>query len=197
MARSRASIRARTSSRSPGRSPPTREWPTECGSPSPTPTRCLSGRELRRRGRAHAHQPRPRPARRARGGRTRRAPRRIRGRLRRRLRIADLRLLRPVARRNDGARAAVDDHELAARHARAPAPAAAAGLRLPPRRRTSTPRPDRARSCSTSPRPTRRWSQPPALPAADVDAWLADQRRSAADGTFFAACNYYAYIARR
>jgi ubiquinone/menaquinone biosynthesis C-methylase UbiE len=35
------------------------------------------------------------------------------------------------------------------------------------------------------------------LPAADVDAWLADQRRSAADGTFFAACNYYAYVARR
>jgi ubiquinone/menaquinone biosynthesis C-methylase UbiE len=35
------------------------------------------------------------------------------------------------------------------------------------------------------------------LPAADVDAWLADQRRSAADGTFFAACNYYAYLARR
>ena len=33
------------------------------------------------------------------------------------------------------------------------------------------------------------------LPAADVDAWLADQRRSAADGTFFAACNYYAYTA--
>ena len=33
------------------------------------------------------------------------------------------------------------------------------------------------------------------LPAADVDAWLADQRRSAADGTFFAACNYYAYVA--
>jgi ubiquinone/menaquinone biosynthesis C-methylase UbiE len=31
----------------------------------------------------------------------------------------------------------------------------------------------------------------------DVDAWLADQRSSAADGTFFAACNYYAYIARR
>ena len=30
-----------------------------------------------------------------------------------------------------------------------------------------------------------------------VDAWLADQRRSAADGTFFAACNYYAYLARR
>jgi ubiquinone/menaquinone biosynthesis C-methylase UbiE len=35
------------------------------------------------------------------------------------------------------------------------------------------------------------------LPAADVDAWLADQRRSAARGTFFAACNYYAYIAQR
>ena len=35
------------------------------------------------------------------------------------------------------------------------------------------------------------------LPAAVVDAWLADQRRSAANGTFFAACNYYAYVARR
>ena len=35
------------------------------------------------------------------------------------------------------------------------------------------------------------------LPAAQVDAWLADQRRSAEDGTFFAACNYYAYVARR
>jgi ubiquinone/menaquinone biosynthesis C-methylase UbiE len=34
------------------------------------------------------------------------------------------------------------------------------------------------------------------LPAVDVDAWLADQRRSAGDGTFFAACNYYAYVAR-
>ena len=32
--------------------------------------------------------------------------------------------------------------------------------------------------------------------AAHVDAWLADQRRSAEDGTFFAACNYYAYVAR-
>ena len=35
------------------------------------------------------------------------------------------------------------------------------------------------------------------LPAAQVDAWLADQRRSASDGTFFAACNYYAYIAAK
>jgi ubiquinone/menaquinone biosynthesis C-methylase UbiE len=35
------------------------------------------------------------------------------------------------------------------------------------------------------------------LPSAHVDAWLADQRRSAADGMFFAACNYYAYVARR
>ncbi len=35
------------------------------------------------------------------------------------------------------------------------------------------------------------------LPAADVEAWLADQRRSVAEGTFFAACNYYAYVARR
>jgi len=33
------------------------------------------------------------------------------------------------------------------------------------------------------------------LPAAPVDAWLAEQGRSAADGTFFAACNYYAYVA--
>jgi ubiquinone/menaquinone biosynthesis C-methylase UbiE len=32
--------------------------------------------------------------------------------------------------------------------------------------------------------------------AAQVEAWLADQRRSAEDGTFFAACNYYAYVAR-
>jgi ubiquinone/menaquinone biosynthesis C-methylase UbiE len=28
-----------------------------------------------------------------------------------------------------------------------------------------------------------------------VDAWLADQRRAAAEGTFFAACNYYGYVA--
>ena len=34
------------------------------------------------------------------------------------------------------------------------------------------------------------------LPAAEVDAWLADQRRSAEEGTFFAACNYYAYVAQ-
>ncbi|MDA0160894.1 methyltransferase domain-containing protein [Solirubrobacter ginsenosidimutans] len=34
------------------------------------------------------------------------------------------------------------------------------------------------------------------MPAADVDAWLADQRRSAQDGTFFAACNYYTYLAK-
>ena len=34
------------------------------------------------------------------------------------------------------------------------------------------------------------------LPVAQVEAWLADQRRSASDGTFFAACNYYAYVAR-
>jgi ubiquinone/menaquinone biosynthesis C-methylase UbiE len=32
-------------------------------------------------------------------------------------------------------------------------------------------------------------------PSTDVDAWLADQRRAAEDGTFFAACNYYAYVA--
>jgi ubiquinone/menaquinone biosynthesis C-methylase UbiE len=34
-------------------------------------------------------------------------------------------------------------------------------------------------------------------PAAHVDAWLDDQRRSAEDGTFFGACNYYAYVAHR
>jgi ubiquinone/menaquinone biosynthesis C-methylase UbiE len=34
------------------------------------------------------------------------------------------------------------------------------------------------------------------VPAAHVDAWLADQRRAAENGTFFAACNYYAYVAR-
>jgi ubiquinone/menaquinone biosynthesis C-methylase UbiE len=35
------------------------------------------------------------------------------------------------------------------------------------------------------------------LPSTQVDAWLADQRRSASDGTFFASCNYYAYVAQR
>jgi SAM-dependent methyltransferase len=34
-----------------------------------------------------------------------------------------------------------------------------------------------------------------AVPAGEVEAWLADQRRAAQDGTFFAACNYYAYVA--
>jgi len=32
--------------------------------------------------------------------------------------------------------------------------------------------------------------------ATDVEAWLADQRRAAQDGTFFAACNYYTYVAK-
>ena len=36
-----------------------------------------------------------------------------------------------------------------------------------------------------------------ALPAPDVEAWLDDQRRASEDGTFFAACNYYAYVATR
>jgi hypothetical protein len=35
------------------------------------------------------------------------------------------------------------------------------------------------------------------LPAAEADAWLDDQRRAAVEGTFFAACNYYAYVAVR
>ena len=34
------------------------------------------------------------------------------------------------------------------------------------------------------------------VPVAAVEAWLADQRRSAEDGTFFGACNYYAYVAK-
>ncbi len=33
------------------------------------------------------------------------------------------------------------------------------------------------------------------VPAADVEAWLADQRRAVEGGTFFAACNYYTYVA--
>jgi hypothetical protein len=30
-----------------------------------------------------------------------------------------------------------------------------------------------------------------------VDAWLTQQRRAMEEGVFFAACSYYAYIARR
>jgi SAM-dependent methyltransferase len=35
------------------------------------------------------------------------------------------------------------------------------------------------------------------VPAEDVEAWLAGLRRASEDGVFFAACNYYAYIATR
>jgi ubiquinone/menaquinone biosynthesis C-methylase UbiE len=35
------------------------------------------------------------------------------------------------------------------------------------------------------------------VPVAQADAWLAEQRRAAEDGTFFGACNYYAYVAQR
>ncbi|GII05164.1 methyltransferase domain-containing protein [Planobispora takensis] len=35
------------------------------------------------------------------------------------------------------------------------------------------------------------------LPAVRVEAWLAEQRRTAEQGTFFAACAYYSYLARR
>lgn len=35
------------------------------------------------------------------------------------------------------------------------------------------------------------------LPEAAVDEWLQAQRRAMEDGTFFAACNYYTYLARR
>ncbi|WP_310448666.1 methyltransferase domain-containing protein [Sulfuritalea sp.] len=34
-------------------------------------------------------------------------------------------------------------------------------------------------------------------PADTVEAWLATQRQSLADGTFFAACTYYTYLAQR
>jgi SAM-dependent methyltransferase len=35
------------------------------------------------------------------------------------------------------------------------------------------------------------------VPAEDVDAWLAGLRRASEEGVFFAACNYYAYVATR
>jgi len=35
------------------------------------------------------------------------------------------------------------------------------------------------------------------LPAAKVEAWLAEQRTASAQDTFFAACNYYSFVARR
>ena len=35
------------------------------------------------------------------------------------------------------------------------------------------------------------------MPVDIVDAWLTDLRQASADGMFFAACNYYAYIATR
>lgn len=35
------------------------------------------------------------------------------------------------------------------------------------------------------------------LPTQAVDAWLNEQRQAMENGTFFAACNYYTYLARR
>jgi SAM-dependent methyltransferase len=35
------------------------------------------------------------------------------------------------------------------------------------------------------------------VPPADVEAWLAELRRASDDGVFFAACNYFAYVATR
>ncbi|MDP1644471.1 MAG: methyltransferase domain-containing protein [Thiobacillus sp.] len=35
------------------------------------------------------------------------------------------------------------------------------------------------------------------LPAQAVDVWLNEQRQAMENGTFFAACNYYTYLARR
>jgi hypothetical protein len=31
----------------------------------------------------------------------------------------------------------------------------------------------------------------------EVDSWLTTQRQAMDDGTFFASCNYYSYIARQ
>ena len=124
-------------------------------------------------------------------------PGRVRGHLRRRLRVADLRLLRPAAGRAAGARGPVDDHELARASCasfRACCRRSACGWS--PRRPTSTPRLDRAASCSTWPGPTGRWWRRPACgpPATSTRGWPT-RAASAEDGTFFAACNYYAYVA--
>lgn len=35
------------------------------------------------------------------------------------------------------------------------------------------------------------------VPSVEVDTWLAEQRRGLERGTFFGACNYYAYVTRR
>jgi hypothetical protein len=35
------------------------------------------------------------------------------------------------------------------------------------------------------------------LPAQAVDVWLDEQREAMKNGTFFAACNYYTFLARR
>jgi len=35
------------------------------------------------------------------------------------------------------------------------------------------------------------------FPAEKVEAWLADQRAAMENGTFFASCTYYTYVARR
>ena len=85
-----------------------------------------SRRELRRRRGPHARQPRPRPARGARRGRARDAPGRMRWPIfdgdyaSLTFGCSDARLGQAME-----ARGPVDDHELAAGHARAPAPAAA------------------------------------------------------------------------
>jgi len=35
------------------------------------------------------------------------------------------------------------------------------------------------------------------LPAQQIEVWLSEQQRAMSDGTFFAACNYYTYLAGR
>jgi hypothetical protein len=35
------------------------------------------------------------------------------------------------------------------------------------------------------------------LPTQAVELWLKEQRQAMSNGTFFAACNYYTYLARR
>ena len=94
------------------------------------------------------------------------------------------------------ARDPVDDHELASGHAGAPAPAAAGRAAAD---RHAGPRLAEAGSSRFLLNLAETYAPLAAssglVPAADVEAWLADQRRSAEDGTFFAACNYYTYVA--
>ena len=43
----------------------------------------------------------------------------------------------------------------------------------------------------------RRFPRNGLLPEHEVERWLTTQHVAMADGTFFASCNYYTYLARR